>query len=91
MKGKEEDDDGRPKSASESMQNDQLVDLLVHVELEQMPNCSRFQSNPVREGGVLDGVCCPTIINMIRLFSGQNHWWFYDFYVHFLMTMMIKK
>ena len=91
MKGKEEDDDGKPKSASESMQINQLVDLLVHVELEQMPNCSRFQSNPVREGGVLDGVCCPTIIYMIRLFSEQNLWWFCDFYVQILMTMMIKK
>ena len=83
MKGKEEDDDGKPKSASES--------ILVHVELEQMPNCSRFQSNPVKGRDVLDGVCCPTIIYMIRPFSEQNLWWFCDFHVQILMTMMIAK
>ena len=79
MKGKEEDDDGKPKSVNESMQINQLVDLLVHVELEQIPNCSRFQSNPVKGGGVLDGVYCPTIIYMIRPFSEQNLWWFLIF------------
>ena len=71
MKGKEEDDDGRPKSASESMKINQLVGLLVHVELEQMPDCSRFQSNPVREGGMFDGVCCPTIIFIFVLFQSE--------------------
>ena len=91
MKGKEEDDDGKPKSASESMQINQLVDSLVHVELEQMPNCSRFQPNPVKEGGMFDGVCCPTILYMIRSFSERYYWWFYDFYVHFLMTIMITR
>ena len=51
MKGKEEDDDGRPKSASENSQINHLVGLSVRVKLEQTPDHSRFQSNLVREGG----------------------------------------
>ena len=91
MKGKEEDDDGRPKSASESMQINQLVGLWVHVKPEQMPDCSRFQSNPVREGGMFDGVCCPTIIFHIRSFQSVFTGGFCYFYVQFLMTLMITK
>ena len=50
MKEKEEDDDGRPKSANESMQ---LIDLSAHVELEQQPDCSRLQLKQVREAACL--------------------------------------
>ena len=32
MKGKKKDDNGKPKSASESMRTNQLADLLAHVE-----------------------------------------------------------
>ena len=71
MKGEEEDDDGRPKSASESLQINQLVGLLVHVKPEQMPDRSRFQSNLVREGGMSDEVCCPTIVFIFVLFQSE--------------------
>ena len=46
MKGKEEDDDGKPKSATGSMQ---IKDLSVHVELEKQPDCTSFQWMQVRE------------------------------------------
>ena len=91
MKGKKEDDDSKPKSANESMQSNQSADLLIHVELERLSKCSRFQLKPVKGSGVLDGVCYPTIIYMIRPFSEQNLWWFCDFHVQILMTMMIAK
>ena len=42
MKGKKEDDNGKPKSTNES---------IVNVELEQLSNCSRFQSKPKKETG----------------------------------------
>ena len=51
MKGKKEDDNGKPKSANESMRVNQFADLLVHVELEQLSNCSSFQQKPVKEEG----------------------------------------
>ena len=51
MKGKKEDDNGKPKSTNESMRVNHFADLLVHVELEQLSNCSRFQSKPVKETG----------------------------------------
>ena len=68
MKGKEEDDDSRTKSANESLQINHLVGLSVHVKPEKMPDHARFQSNLVREGGLFDGVCCPTI-NFIFVLS----------------------
>ena len=46
MKGKEEDDDGKPKPANESMQ---LIDLSSHVELQQQPNCVGFQLMQAKE------------------------------------------
>ena len=51
MKGKKEDDNGKPKSINESMHANQFADLIVHVELEQRTNCSRSQSMPVKETG----------------------------------------
>ena len=51
MKGKKEDDNGKPKSIRESMHANQFADLLVHVELEQRTNCSRSQLMPVKETG----------------------------------------
>ena len=51
MKGKKEDDNGKPKSINESMHANQFADLIVHVELEQRTNCSRSQSMPGKETG----------------------------------------
>ena len=50
MKGKKEDDNGK-QSTNESMRVNHFADFLVHVELEQLSNCSRFQSKPVKETG----------------------------------------
>ena len=66
MKGKEEDDDGKPKSANESMQINQLVDLSDHVELEQQPDCSRFQLKQVREAA------CLTEFTTLQLFYDSS-------------------
>ena len=52
MKGKKEDDNDKPKSTNESMRVNHFVDLLVHVELEQLSNCSRLQSKPVKGTGL---------------------------------------
>ena len=46
MKGKEEDDDDKPKSANESTQP---FDLSAHVELEQQPNYAGSQLMQARE------------------------------------------
>ena len=51
MKGKKEDDNSKPKSTNESTRVNYFADLLVHVELEQLSNCSRFQLKPVKEEG----------------------------------------
>ena len=51
MKGKKEDDNSKPKSTNESTRVNHFADLLVHVELEQLSNCSRFQPKPVKEEG----------------------------------------
>ena len=54
MKRKEEDDDGEPKSSSES--TNQLVVTLAHVELEWLTDCFGFQLKQVgkrRAQGVL--------------------------------------
>ena len=76
MKGKEEDDKGRPKSANESIRINPSADLLVHVELEQQANCSRFQLMQVREVACLMKFTILQNYYMIRLFSEQNLWWF---------------
>ena len=51
MKGKKEDDNSKPKSTNESTRVNHFADLLVHVELEQLSNCSRIQPKPVKEEG----------------------------------------
>ena len=51
MKGKKEDDDNKPKSINESTRVNHFADLLVHVELEQLSNCSRIQPESVKEEG----------------------------------------
>ena len=72
MKGKEEDDDSRTKSANESLQINHLVGLSVHVKLEQMPDRARFQSNLVREGGTFDGVLLSYNYFYIRSFRAYS-------------------
>ena len=54
MTGKEEDDDGKPKSTSESMRINQLADGLAHVEPEWLTDHSGFQLKQVGSG-VLKG------------------------------------
>ena len=54
MTGKEEDDDGKPKSTSESMRINQLADGLAHVEPEWLTDCSESQLKQVGSG-VLKG------------------------------------
>ena len=51
MKGKKEDDDSRPKPINESTRVNHFANLLVHVELEQLSNCSRIQPESVKEEG----------------------------------------
>ena len=51
MKGKKEDDDNRPKPINESTRVNHFANLLVHVELEQLSNCSRIQPESVKEEG----------------------------------------
>ena len=51
MKGKKEDDDNRSKSTNESTRANHFADQLVHVELQQLSDCSRIQPKSVREEG----------------------------------------
>ena len=53
MKEKEEVDDGKPKSAHESMQINQRVDSPIHLKLELQPDGSRFLLKQVREAALL--------------------------------------
>ena len=76
MTGKEEDDNGRPKSTNESMRINPFADLLNHVELEQQADCSRFQLMQVREGACLMEFTTLQNSYMIRPLSEQNPWWF---------------
>ena len=75
MKEKKEDDESRPKSTNESMQINQSADLLIHVELEQLSKCSRFQLNPGKGSGVhMES----TIFQLLydSSFFRANLWWF---------------
>ena len=76
MKGKKEDDDGKPRSANESMRLNPFADWLVHVELEQLSKCSRSQLKPAKRRGVLNEVLPFLDYYMIRPLSEQNLWWF---------------
>ena len=89
MKGKEEDDDNKPKSANESMQ---LIDLSVHVELEQQPNCVGFQLMQVKEAACSMEFTILQTYYMFRPFSERNLFHiggFWDFYVQIPITKMI--
>ena len=91
MTRKKEDDNGKPRYANESKRINPSADWLVHVELEQQSKCSRSQLKPAKGRGVFNGVLLFLNYYMIRPLSEQNLWWFCDFHVQFLMTMMIKK
>ena len=80
MTGKEEDDNGRPKSSNESMRTNPFADSLVHVELEQQAVCSRSQLKQVREAAYSMEFTNLQNYYMIRLFSEQNLWWFLWFW-----------
>ena len=75
MTGKEEDDDGKPKSTNESMRINQLADVLAHVEPEWLTDCSGFQLDQVGEAACSRGFCCPTNYYMLCLLS-ERIWWF---------------
>ena len=75
MKGKEEDDDGKPNSANEGMQNNQAADLFIHVELERLSKCSRFQLNPGKGSGVhMESTIFQSLYDLS--FFRANLWWF---------------
>ena len=85
MKGKKEDDDSKPKSANESMRVNQFADLLVHVELEQLPNCSRFQLKQAEEVACLMGFTILQLLNDSSFFRAYLWWFFVIFMNKFLL------
>ena len=86
MKGKEEDDDDKPKST-------QLIGLSAHVELEQQPNYAGSQWMQVREAASSMELIILQTYYMFRLLSERrNHFHiggFWDFYVQIHITKMI--
>ena len=68
MKGRKEDDDGKPRTANESMRLNPFTDQLVHVELGQWSKYSRSQLKSAKGRGVLNGVL-PFLNYMIHLLS----------------------
>ena len=89
MKGKEEDDDGKPKSTNGSTQ---IKDFPVHVELEHQPDCSSFQLMQVREVACSMEFTSQQTYYMFRPFSERilfHIGGFWDFYVQIPITMMI--
>ena len=92
MKGRKEDDDGKPRTANESMRINPFADQLVHVELGQLSKYSRSQLKPEKGRGVLNGVLPLFNYYMILpLSESKVSGGFCDFYVQFLMTKMILK
>ena len=71
MTRKKEDDNGKPRYANESKRINPFADWLVHVELEQLSKCSRFQLKPGKGIDVLSGILL-FFYYMIRSFSEQN-------------------
>ena len=88
MKGKEEDDDDKPKSAKESTQ---LINLSAHVELKQQPNCAGYQLMQVKEAAYSMELTILQICYMFRPFLERSLFHiggFWDFYVQIPITMM---
>ena len=94
MKEKEEDDDGKPKSAHENMQINQRVDSPIHLKLELQPDGSRFLLKQVREAAYPRGLPFFHYF-MIRPISERSHFLihiggFWDYYVQFLITIIMS-
>ena len=91
MKGKEEDDDDKPKSVNESTQ---LINLSAHVELEQQPNYAGYQLMQVKEAAysmeltILQIIICFVLFQKRSLFHIGGFW---DYYVQFPITKMISS
>ena len=86
MKGKEEDDDNKPKFT-------QLIDLSAHVELEQQPNYAGSQWMQVREAAssmelIILKTCCMFLLSERRIYFHIGGFW--DFYVQIPITKMIS-
>ena len=91
MKGKKKDDNGKPKSASESMRTNQLADLLAHVEAGMVDRLFWISVEESEGSGVLIGALLSYKILMCLFFFQSESRWFCYLYVHFLMTLMITK
>ena len=72
MKERKEDDDGKPRTANESMRTNPFADRLVHVELGQLSKCSRSQLKPAKGRGVFNEVLPFLNYYMIRPLSEQK-------------------
>ena len=90
MTGKEEDDDGKPKSTNESMRIHQLADVLAHVEPEWLTDCSGLQLKQVGSG-VLKGFLLSYKLSYVLSSFRPNLVVFSDFYVQILLTVMFAK
>ena len=68
MKGKKKDDNGKPKSASESMRTNQLADLLAHVEAGMVDRLFWISVEESEGSGVLIGALLSYKILMCLFF-----------------------
>ena len=91
MKGKKKDDNGKPKSASESMRTNQLADLLAHVEAGMVDGLFWISVEESEGSSVLIGALLSYKILMCLFFFQSKSRWFCYLYVHFLMTLMNTK
>ena len=91
MTGKKKDDNGKPKSASESMRTNQLADLLAHVEAGMVDRLFWISVEESEGSGVLIGALLSYKILMCLFFFQSESRWFCYLYVQFLMTLMNTK
>ena len=73
------------------MQINQLVDLLVHVELEQLPNCSRFQLKQAKEVACLMEFTILQLLYDSSFFRANSLVVFVTFIYELLLEMMNKQ
>ena len=76
MKGKKKDDNGKPKSASESMRTNQLADLLAHVEAGMVDRLFWISVEASEESGVLNGVFTVLQNSYVLHLLSERIWWF---------------
>ena len=82
MKERKKEDDGKPRSANDSMRINPFANQSDHVELEQLSKCSRFQLKPEKGSGVFNGVYHPTDLLYISSFfraKSLSYRWFLRF------------